>query len=212
MPMHVEITPVIVILEAVLELSICGAVIWLNWEVVKEAFKRKFPKKNYLIILLAFVVVTILGDVIFNLVATALYSPDWFAQASAAITAGEVPPVRPFNEVMNAAPAAIVGARFDSILPLGAVISPCIAAPIVEELIFRMSARTLMKNVVLYVLVSSLLFGFIHTANFFTLGILYYFFWGILFAGVYLITKDIRINIAVHMIGNVLIAVGGFLS
>ncbi|MDR2196551.1 MAG: hypothetical protein LBO07_01110, partial [Coriobacteriales bacterium] len=31
MPMHVEITPVIVILEAVLELSICGAVIWLNW-------------------------------------------------------------------------------------------------------------------------------------------------------------------------------------
>jgi len=55
-----------------------------------------------------------------------------------------------------------------------------VAAPVFEEISFRMAGRNLIKNGFLYVMITSLLFGFIHTGAFMTFSIISYFFVGCL--------------------------------
>jgi len=196
MPMHFEITTNIVILETILELSIGIAVVWLNRKALKEAFKRKFTKKDCEDIVKYWAIVYI-AVIIFLLVASFTYQ---------SITG------QSFNEVTSGAPAAFVGEEFKKIFPIGVIMTMCITAPIVEEIVFRMTFKNVIKNNILFILISSLLFGFIHTANFFTLGIIEYFFCGCLFAAIYLKTKDIRITIGTHMLYNIMLFVFPLLS
>jgi membrane protease YdiL (CAAX protease family) len=196
MPMHVEITPAIVILETVLELGIGVAVVWLNWGRLKEAFKNKFPRKSYITIAVGFIVV-LAGVIAMQAVASVIYG---LATGSS------------MSEVVGFDPAFVVAEAFQATFPVGMIFTQCITAPIAEEVVFRMSTRVLMKNAVLYIVVSSLLFGFIHTVSFFTLDILFYAFMGAMLAGVYLKTKDIRICIAIHMLANIRVTVIGLLG
>jgi membrane protease YdiL (CAAX protease family) len=112
-----------------------------------------------------------------------------------------------FDAVLGGAPAAVVANAFQAAFMPGLILTTCITAPVSEEIVFRLTCRRLFKNPVLFVLASSLLFGFIHTANFTTLGIVDYFVTGCLFAVFYLKTHDIRANIAAHVMYNTVLYV-----
>jgi len=94
-------------------------------------------------------------------------------------------------------------------LPLWNTIYDCIAAPYFEETIFRgfflnffFSKNTLVSNV-LGVFVSGLIFGYLHTLSF-NWTLLLYASLGWLLSFSYLYFKDIRYNIALHMLNNIL--------
>jgi membrane protease YdiL (CAAX protease family) len=194
-PTHSEITPGLVILETVLELAICAFVVLFNRKDLKEQVFKKFTGKNVLNIVAIYAIVNI-AIIILGYICIFAFKPLGID----------------YLEVNELAPAAVVGTKFQEIFPAGVILTQCITAPICEEIVFRFAFRKVFKDNVLgnilYVLIPSLLFGFIHTASFATLGILYYFFYGCLLAGVYLIKKDIRLNIGAHILANVIITVG----
>ena len=184
MPMHVDITTGIVILEGVLELCIGIAVVWLNRKELKEFFENKFRLKDYGIILLLYVILMAVNFFFSNL--------EFFPQSNSVDA------------------AAIVGSKFQEVFPLGVIITTCIIAPITEETVFRLTLKNMIQNKILFVLISCILFGFIHTAAF-NASIITYCFIGIAFSISYLITKDIRKVMLAHILVNITANVIGFL-
>ncbi len=101
-----------------------------------------------------------------------------------------------------------------SISPLYILFSSCIYAPFVEELIYRKSIRDFISNNTLYILVSGLLFGFVHTLSGLyngevinTMEIIYivpYAIMGCVFAYMYTKTDNIFTTMGVHLIHNLL--------
>jgi membrane protease YdiL (CAAX protease family) len=190
MPTHLKITPWVVILETVLEIAVCVVVILLNREFLSEAFRDKLTKKDVSGIIWGYIFALAGSIVLIDLAGANIY------RAITGMSFAE--------EVLNKAPASAVGSEFNAVFPVGVILTMCVTAPILEEIVFRMAFKRLIKNNVLFLVVSSLCFGFIHTASFLTLGILYYFIMGCMFAGIYLKTKDIRISIGAHMLFNIM--------
>lgn len=192
MPTHLEITPWLVILEAALELVVCAAVVLLHRKFLAGVFREKLPKKFIDNVIVCWTVSFVGGLILVQLLGGIIYH---------AVTGLS------FDDVLRNAPAAAVASAFQSAFLPGLILTTCITAPVLEEIVFRMACKRLIKNNILFVLISSLLFGFIHTASFTTLGIVDYFISGCLFAGIYLKTKDIRISIAAHIMYNTMLYV-----
>ena len=181
----VEITIGIVVLVAVLDLILTGALVFINRKELREIFTKEISKgvltKN-----IAWCTLFYVGSNILTVITKSAYM---------VITGVE--------EIADA-PAAWVADEFQLIFPLGILISTVIAAPIWEEIAFRMAGKHLFKNAVLFILVSNLLFAFIHTANFSIIDNSMYFFMGIAFCLMYLKTKDLRIVMGIHAVINLL--------
>jgi membrane protease YdiL (CAAX protease family) len=186
LPTRVELTVGVGILMLVLDLVLVTFVIILNKNELKEAFSKKFSGKVFLKVILTFVILYVVA----------------VAVAMLFLSSGIEP----------ADPARLVGNELRGIFPLGAIISMVIVAPIMEETVFRMAGRHLLKNGFLFVIISSLLFAFIHTVNFSLTDNLDYFISGVIFSMTYLITKDIRITIGAHFLMNFVGVVMGFLA
>lgn len=94
-----------------------------------------------------------------------------------------------------------------SIMPILMIFSTSIYAPICEELTFRGSIREAINNKWIYVIVSGLLFGFLHIADYITnisdlIYLIPYSAVGICFALLYYKTNNIFSSISVHFIHN----------
>jgi membrane protease YdiL (CAAX protease family) len=189
MPLNVTITPWIVILEMALELAVCFAIIWLNRVELKEIFKAKLKKKDIDVISLGFIV-AFCSNIAFSLIRNFIYF------AATAVPYGT-----------TSAGAAVVQRTFFKAFPIGVIITTSIIAPIWEEIVFRFTLRKLFKNTVLFVAVSSILFGFLHTGSIFDFEILEYILFGDIFCLLYLKTKDLRKVVAMHMVYNITINV-----
>jgi membrane protease YdiL (CAAX protease family) len=193
LPSNVEITTGIVILVAALDSILTGALISINRKELKEIFAKKNSKgklgKNILWCVLFY-----MGANIFTVVTRLVYS---------AVTG---------IEVIAVAPAAWVADEFQLIFPLGIFISTVIAAPVWEEIAFRMAGKGLLKNPVLFVLASSLPFAFIHTVNFSIIDNSMYYIMGISFCLMYLKTKDLKLVMIVHAVINLIGFVAFYLN
>ena len=176
LPTNVEITTGLVILVAVLDMVLTASLVFINRQELKEAFQKKFGIKGFL----KFVLCCVLYLVYVNIQGIVIH----FAEIELAPS-----------------PASWVAEEFHRIFPLGLFISTAIAAPIWEEIAFRMAGQNLIKNKILFVLITTLLFVFIHTGFALSTG-LFYALSGIGFAVIYLATKDIRIVIGVHFMWN----------
>lgn len=86
-----------------------------------------------------------------------------------------------------------------------AIIAVCICAPIVEELVYRYSISTIIKNDIAFLIVSSLIFGLVHGIGIVTI---VYVFLGACFAICYLKTgKNVVASSIIHIINNTIAAV-----
>lgn len=94
-------------------------------------------------------------------------------------------------------------------VPIYMVFSTIIYAPFVEELIFRKSIRDIIDNDYLYIIISGLTFGFVHTLAGSTLQELIYIIpygaLGSCFAIMHVKTKNIYTSMTFHMIHNAII-------
>jgi membrane protease YdiL (CAAX protease family) len=162
-----------------LDIALAAAIVWLNRKYLKKVFEKKFTGKDWLKVLGGFVIV-FLASVIGGLLIVALGGED------------------------SVAPAQQVGLDYSALFPIGAIISIVITAPIWEELAFRYAGRKLFKNKILYVIIPTLLFAFIHTVNFSLIDNLSYLVFGAGLALIYLWFKDIRINMLVHFLWNIM--------
>lgn len=207
LPRNVEITVAIVVLVAVLDLTLTAALIMINKTELKEIFLRKFTKKDLLKILFSFIFLLLGSPILVALLSQiilSLYSV--FPVMEALI-------IMPGYTVLQLqSPADWTATQFVAVFPAGMFVSGVIAAPIWEEIAFRMAGRRLIKNTLLYLIITSLLFGFIHTATFVSPTIIRYVISGLVFALIYLKTKDLRVVIAVHFIGNLIGMTLGFMS
>jgi len=185
LPTNVEITAGIVIVVAALDLTLTATLIFINRNELKEVFAKKFSRKDFLktivcfVIFFAFVTASGIG---FQLVLGAL----------------EIEPI--------GSPAAWVAQQFFEVFPIGVFISAVIAAPIWEEIAFRMAGKNIIKNKFLFVVITTFLFVFIHTGPFYLDRGFMYAFAGVGYAIIYLVTKDIRIAIGVHFLNNLFAA------
>jgi membrane protease YdiL (CAAX protease family) len=207
LPRNVEITVGTVILVAVLDLVLTAAIVLINKTEVKEAFFRKFTKKDFLTILVGFVLMLFASPLLLmflNLIIVSLYGV-FPAMESLIIQPG-------YSVIYLQSPADWTATQFFAVFPAGVFVSGVIAAPVWEEIVFRMAGRKLIKNTLLYLLVTPLLFGFIHTASFLTPSIINYVISGLVFALIYLKTKDLRVVIAIHFVGNLIGMTMGFIS
>ena len=94
-----------------------------------------------------------------------------------------------------------------SISPMYIYFSGVIFAPIVEELVFRMSVKKIIPNKYLFVILSGLLFGYVHLeGNINNMGDLLYLIpysaLGVAFAYMYEKTKNIYTSIGFHLMHN----------
>ena len=94
-------------------------------------------------------------------------------------------------------------------VPIYMIFSTIIYAPFVEELIFRKSIRDIIDNDYLYIIISGLTFGFVHTLAGSTLHELIYIIpygaLGSCFAIMHVKTKNIYTSMTFHMIHNAII-------
>ena len=181
LPTYTDITVRTVILVAVLDLILTATVVLLARKELKEASARKFRGRDFLKALLLYVIAMAI---------TMLY-------ARLIVIDGI-----PLYESMANAPAQWVATEYRRIFPLGIFLSTVVAAPVWEEIVFRMTGKKLFRNPVLFVAVTSCLFAFIHTVNFSLADNLDYFLFGVIMAVSYLIVKDIRIMMLVHLLWN----------
>lgn len=91
--------------------------------------------------------------------------------------------------------------------PLYMIWSACIFAPVIEEILFRKTIREIFPTNLIFVLMSGLLFGYIHTLTNFgsALELLYiipYGAVGTMFAYMYVKTKNVFVPITFHAIHN----------
>ena len=82
-------------------------------------------------------------------------------------------------------------------------LSAVILAPIIEEIIFRMNIKTLIKNETTFLIISTLIFGFLHSYFDIINGYRYYLL-GLALAIVYLKTDNIVCCISTHFLNNLL--------
>lgn len=92
-------------------------------------------------------------------------------------------------------------------IPIYTIISACIFAPIIEELVFRMSIKKIFNNKYIFIIVSGLIFGSLHVINSLTniLDLLYlipYCIPGFILAYVYYHSNNIFTSIFIHFIHN----------
>lgn len=193
-PIHVDITKTTVIIEFLLELLICSSIIFINRNQIKEIFSKKIEHKGkFFLKILAIWAIMFFGSIILNIIVQIIY---------ASITG--VPLAEAYN------PAAEVSTIFQNTFFLPVLLVQCILAPIEEELVFRYTFRDIFKknnfiNIFLYVVISSWLFGFIHSASLFAPGMITYICTGIVLSLTYLKFKDIRLLIGAHISYNSLI-------
>lgn len=205
LPINVEITQSIVLLTAVLDVCLTAALIIINRKKLKDVIVRKFGTRDLIKIFFGYVLIYIVVGVFLF---PRLLQPIIFLMNDMPITLDSI--LNPVYTVTSS--AAWVAYEYFNIFPIGVFISAAIAAPVWEEISFRMAGRNLIKNSVLYVLISSALFGFIHTASFLDISILWYFVVGIGFSIVYLKTKDLRIVVGIHFINNFIVSVAMILA
>ena len=196
MPTHFPvITPVIVIIEALLELGICALILWLNWADLKGLLTKK-PTSTELGAIVRYWIIIYSVGAVFTLLCAAVYY----------LITGKVYA----QEVLGLVPATVVGNEFIQVFPLGPLLTMSVIAPLWEELVFRLTFRKAFGNTVVFVVMQALFFGVLHTANFLSLGMIDCAFLGIMLACVYLKTKDIRITIGTHMLYNIMLFVFQF--
>ncbi|HAP4731762.1 TPA: CPBP family intramembrane metalloprotease [Enterococcus faecalis] len=97
---------------------------------------------------------------------------------------------------------------FSGVSPILVVLLLGIAAPIMEEIVFRggIIGYLVENNALLAILISSFLFGIIHgPTNFISFGM--YFFMGIILSVSYYKTKDLRVSISIHFLNNLFPAI-----
>ncbi|EHB6419514.1 CPBP family intramembrane metalloprotease, partial [Enterococcus faecalis] len=97
---------------------------------------------------------------------------------------------------------------FSGVSPVLVVLLLGIAAPIMEEIVFRggIIGYLVENNALLAILISSFLFGIIHgPTNFISFGM--YFFMGIILSVSYYKTKDLRVSIFIHFLNNLFPAI-----
>ncbi|HDT8189049.1 TPA: CPBP family intramembrane metalloprotease, partial [Enterococcus faecalis] len=97
---------------------------------------------------------------------------------------------------------------FSGVSPVLVVLLLGIAAPIMEEIVFRggIIGYLVENNALLAILISSFLFGIIHgPTNFISFGM--YFFMGIILSVSYYKTKDLRVSISIHFLNNLFPAI-----
>lgn len=71
-------------------------------------------------------------------------------------------------------PAAAIGQSFQITAAFPVMITQCLLALFTEEIVFRKTVNDLIPNKFLYIIISSVLFGFIHCAIFANLSVLTY--------------------------------------
>ena len=193
-PTHVNITKSTVIIEFLLELIICLSIIFINRKQIKEIFSKKIEHKGkFFLKILAIWAIMFFGATILNIIVQIIYSSITGLSLAEAYD-----------------PAARVGTIFQNTFFLPVLLVQCILAPIEEELVFRYTFRDIFKknnfiNIFLYIVISSWLFGFIHSASLFAPGMITYICTGIILALTYLKFKDIRLLIGAHISYNSLI-------
>ena len=101
--------------------------------------------------------------------------------------------------------------------PLYMLFSSCIYAPFVEEIIYRKSIRNIFENVGVYILVSGLVFGAIHTLGYLdnSLELIYILPYGLVgaaFAYVYSKTDNIFTTICLHGLHNLITVILFFVT
>lgn len=186
-PTHTTITLKVVVIEGLLELAIGILIVIINFQKLKEALFKKIDLIEFIKNLsITFAVSTLAMLLISNTINT-IYN----------LITGV--------SIMDIDPAAMVGTAFQSTFFIGVAFTQCITAPITEEIVFRMTYKDLIKNNILYIIISSLMFGFIHTADFFNIAILSYVAFGVALNILYIKFKDIRILIISHMLYNMMI-------
>ena len=178
LPTNVELTVGIGILMLALDLVLAAAVVFLNKKELKEALTKKITWKFFLKAILVFIIGLVMAIVV----------------AQVIVSMG-----MEFSD-----PTRLVAAEISNAFPLGAIISMLIITPVWEEIAFRMAGKKLIKNGVLFVVITSLLFAFIHTVNFSIIDNLDYLIYGIVMSVAYLIVKDVRIVIVAHFLNNLL--------
>ena len=102
------------------------------------------------------------------------------------------------------------------IYPVYMLLSSVIYAPFIEELIFRKSIRDFINNNIIYVLISGISFGYIHTLagtdSKELLFIIPYAIVGSAFAYIYTKTKNIFVSMTLHAIHNAIVVIISILS
>lgn len=91
------------------------------------------------------------------------------------------------------------------ISPICIFIITILISPIMEELIFRLSLSKIISNNILYIIISSLAFGFAHILGESSTNLLYlipYTIPGIILSYVYIKSKNICVSMYLHMIHN----------
>ena len=99
--------------------------------------------------------------------------------------------------------------------PLFMMFSSIIYAPFTEEIIYRKSIKNIFDNNIVYILVSGLAFGYVHTlASSNNLELLYIIPYGLVgsaFAYIYTKTKNIYTSITLHALHNTIVTITYFL-
>ena len=82
------------------------------------------------------------------------------------------------------------------------IITAIIIAPIVEEIVFRYSLSTIIKNNIMFVIISSIIFASLHAFN---IAIILYIAMGLVFSIIYIKTnKNVVASMIVHLINNLI--------
>ena len=96
-------------------------------------------------------------------------------------------------------------------LPLYTIISATIIAPILEETVFRLSIRKIIRNDYLFIILSGLLFGILHVAGSNNIGqllyIIPYSIPGCIFAYTLVKSDNIFVPISLHFIHNAILMI-----
>lgn len=93
------------------------------------------------------------------------------------------------------------------VAPIYSLISACLFAPFIEEMIFRMSFRKIFKDKYLFIIISGLIFGFVHvfgnvSNSYDYLYLLPYCIPGFILAYTYFISDNIFNSLLIHFIHN----------
>ncbi len=190
-PTSVNITKGTVIIEFLLELLICSIIILINFKEIKELLKRNVEnKKNFFKDILTVFALMFFGRIVLMIIIQTIYS-----------FISNVPLSQAYD------PASEIGNAFMNTFILPVLLVQCFIAPIEEEIVFRYTFREVFSkkgiiNTILYVVISSWLFGFIHSASLFSLGMINYICMGIVLSLCYLKYKNIRLLIYGHITYN----------
>lgn len=98
------------------------------------------------------------------------------------------------------------------IFPIYVIVSAIVTAPIIEEIIFRLTFRKVIKNNILFIIISGLTFGALHVITSYTnvtdlLFIIPYSIPGCAFAYMLVKTDNICVPISMHMLHNTIMII-----